>query len=72
MTGSEIQAEIKKKYALFKETTQVNFGILNPEAQNLLKEVQELQSICPHSFCPKDLKCIYCGASQEINDKENN
>jgi hypothetical protein len=68
MDGYEIKKLINEKHdELLKLAC---FGALNPEVEKLRSEIIQLRNECDHSFCPKDLRCIYCGTLQEENTND--
>lgn len=68
MDGPSIKQQIQAKQD---ELLQLAcFGALNPEVERLRSEIIQLRKECEHSFCPKDLRCIYCGTLQEENTND--
>jgi hypothetical protein len=62
MTGSEIFSLVTVKRALLEDLIDPTSFVLNPEVENVRKEIEELQKNCPHEFV--DGECKYCGKEE--------
>ena len=62
MTGSEIFSLVTIKRALLEDLIDPTSFVLNPEVENIRKEIEELQKNCPHEFV--DGECKYCGKEE--------
>ena len=62
MTGSEIFSLVTIKRALLEDLIDPTSFVLNPEVENVRKEIEELQKNCPHEFV--DGECKYCGKEE--------
>jgi hypothetical protein len=62
MTGSEIFSLVTVKRALLEDLIDPTSFVLNPEVENIRKEIEELQKNCPHEFV--DGECKYCGKEE--------
>lgn len=61
--GLEIKEKIDLNNKLIQEALTPNVWTLNNTVNKLLKENEELQSVCPHEYV--DGFCIYCYSSEE-------
>lgn len=62
MTGLEIFSLVTIKRALLEDLIDPTSFVLNPEVENVRKEIEELQKNCPHEFV--DGECKYCGKEE--------
>lgn len=62
MTGSEIFSLVTAKRALLEDLIDPTSFVLNPEIENVRKEIEELQKNCPHEFINGE--CKYCGKEE--------
>lgn len=62
MTGSEIFSLVTVKRALLEDLIDPTSFVLNPEVENVRKEIEELQKNCPHEFVNGE--CKYCGKEE--------
>ena len=62
MTGSEIFSLVTVKRALLEDLIDPTSFVLNPEIENVRKEIEELQKNCPHEFINGE--CKYCGKEE--------
>lgn len=62
MTGLEIFSLVAVKRALLEDLIDPTSFVLNPEVENVRKEIEELQKNCPHEFV--DGECKYCGKEE--------
>lgn len=64
MTNNQIiKDKIEEKYRLIEENFKPDCFVLNKKVVKLTKEIEELQSLCTHTF--KDNQCIYCLKTKE-------
>lgn len=62
MTGLEIFSLVTVKRALLEDLIDPTSFVLNPEIENVRKEIEELQKNCPHEFINGE--CKYCGKEE--------
>lgn len=62
MTGLEIFSLVTVKRALLEDLVDPTSFVLNPEIENVRKEIEELQKNCPHEFINGE--CKYCGKEE--------
>lgn len=62
MNGIEIFNLVSKKKAQLEDLVDPTTFVLNSKAQEIMKEIHELQEECPHKFV--DGECKYCGKEE--------
>lgn len=62
MTGLEIFSLVTVKRALLEDLIDPTSFVLNPEVENIRKEIEKLQKDCPHEFVNGE--CKYCGKEE--------
>ena len=63
MNGLEIRDKINLSNKIIEKNLNKSTFVLNDEVAKAIKEIKQLQQICPHKF--ENNVCVYCGVSKD-------